>query len=225
MSLFKFKAWLGLVFLVLVLASGLFIPAGTFDYWQAWVFLSVFTLATSAITLYLMCFDPALLQKRVKAGPVAEQQLVQKVIQSSASIAFIAIFVVSALDHRFAWSQVGAAGLLMGNLLVAGGLLLVFWVFRANAYTSALIEVMAEQRVISTGPYAWVRHPMYAGAFIMLVGIPLALGSWWGLLAVLPLMGVIVWRLKAEEAFLAQSLAGYSDYLAKVKHRLVPWVW
>jgi protein-S-isoprenylcysteine O-methyltransferase Ste14 len=84
---------------------------------------------------------------------------------------------------------------------------------------------MAEQRVISTGPYAWVRHPMYAGAFIMLVGIPLALGSWWGLLAVLPLMGAIVWRLKAEEAFLAQSLAGYSDYLAKVKHRLVPWVW
>jgi protein-S-isoprenylcysteine O-methyltransferase Ste14 len=98
-------------------------------------------------------------------------------------------------------------------------------VFRANTFTSATIEVDTDQKVISSGPYAIVRHPMYSGAFVMLAGVPLALASWWGLLAVIPLVSVIVWRIFDEERFLARGLAGYADYLTRVKYRLLPGLW
>jgi len=225
MNQLNLRAWAGLVFLVLSIGLLVFLPAWTLSFWQAWVFLGIFTTLTAIITAYLMKYDPELLQRRVKAGPVAEVEPIQKLIQSLASGFFISIFLVSSLDHRFGWSRMGVAMVMAGDLMVFAGLLCVFLVFKENSYTSALIEVGAGQHTITTGPYALIRHPMYAGASVMLIGTPLSLGSWWGLLAVLPLLVVIVWRLTMEELYLENNLIGYSEYKARVKFRLLPFVW
>ncbi len=219
------KAFGGFLQLIIFMAAALFLPAWTLNYWQAWVFLAVFFIAVLIITVYLIKRDPGLLERRVKAGSAAETRRSQKIIQFLAAIAFILIFILSALDHRFAWSVLPGYVVVVGDLLVASGLLFVFFVFRENSYASATIEVATEQRLIATGPYAIVRHPMYTGAFIMLAGVPLALGSWWGLLAVIPIIVVIILRLLDEEKFLQTNLAGYSDYLSKVKYRLLPFIW
>lgn len=207
------------------MAAIIFLPARTLDYWQAWIFLAVFFGSVLAITFYLMKNDPKLLERRVNAGPGAEQGKTQKIIQSLAAIAFIAMFVVSALDHRFAWSAVPPYVSVLGDVLVALGLYFVFLVFKENSFASGTIEVGAEQRVIATGPYALVRHPMYIGALVMLLGVPLALGSCWGVLTIIPMVLVLVARLLNEEKFLAKNLAGYSEYQTKVKSRLLPLIW
>jgi protein-S-isoprenylcysteine O-methyltransferase Ste14 len=219
------KAFAGLLQFLIALAALLFLPAWTVRYWQAWVFLCVFSACVLAITLYLMKKDPKLLERRMSAGPGAEKEKAQKIVQSIASLAFIAVFVVSAFGHRLMWSAVPPLVSLAGDVLVALGLLIVFIVFRENSYTSGIVEVDPEQKVITTGPYAVVRHPMYSGSVIMLLGIPPALGSWWGLVAVAAITLVIVWRLLDEEGFLAKNLAGYSDYRTKVNYRLVPHIW
>src|SRR5208283_3851145 len=133
--------------------------------------------ASLAITLYLARTDPALLARRTQAGPVAEKERSQKVIQGVASVSFLSTVVVAALDHRFGWSHTPLPVVVVGDALVLVGFLFVFLVFRENTFTSAVIEVTAEQRVIDSGPYAVVRHPMYAGAFVLVAGIPMALGS------------------------------------------------
>jgi protein-S-isoprenylcysteine O-methyltransferase Ste14 len=161
----------------------------------------------------------------VNGGPTAEKETVQKIIQSLAGVAFIAIFVLSALDHRFGWSVVSIYFVVAGDILVMLGLFMVFLVFKENTFTSAIIEIDVEQKVISTGPYALVRHPMYIGAFVMLVGVSPSLGSWWGSLAVIPIVLVIIWRLLNEEKFLAKNLPGYTGYRDKVKYRLIPFIW
>ncbi len=219
------RAFAGLLQLMIVLALLLFLPAWTLDYWQAWVFLAVFFVSVLAITIYLMKNDPQLLERRVNAGPGAEKEKSQKIIQLLASIAFIAVIVLPPIDHRFAWSTMPPYVSAAGDILVALGLLFVFFVFKENTFTSATIEVGAEQKIITTGPYAFVRHPMYVGGLVMLLGVPLALGSWWGLLTVIPITLVIVWRLLDEEKFLAQNLAGYSEYQNKVRSRLLPFIW
>lgn len=149
----------------------------------------------------------------------------QRVIQSLASLAFLGLFAVSALDRHAGWSSVPVAVVLAGDVLVAAGLLVVFRVFRVNTFTSATIDVEREQQVVATGPYAVVRDPMYAGALVMLLGVPLALGSWWALVAVSVMTAVIVWRLLDEERQLTRDLRGYDAYLTRVRHRLVPGVW
>lgn len=219
------RAFSGLLFLIIVIATTLFLPAWTINYWQAWVFLIVFLVTVSVITLYLMKKDPKLLERRVKAGPVAEKQISQKIIQFLASLAFIAIFVLSALDYRFKWSSVPIYVIVVGDILVFLGLIIVFFVFRENTFTSAIIEVDNKQKVISTGPYKQLRHPMYTGAIIMLLGVPLSLGSWWGILTVIPLVLVIISRLLDEEKFLTKNLPGYSDYKKGVRYRLIPFIW
>ncbi|HEX5059267.1 MAG TPA: isoprenylcysteine carboxylmethyltransferase family protein [Kofleriaceae bacterium] len=219
------RAFAGLAFLLAVVGLVLFGAAGTIGYWQAWVFLTVFGGAAVLITIDLAVHDPALLERRVHAGPAAEQKTSQKVIQSLASLAFLATFVLAGLDHRAGWSHIATPLAVAGNVVAAVGLYIVFRVFRANTFTSATIEVAREQQVVTTGPYAIVRHPMYAGALIMMVGVPLALGSWWAVPAVLVLIGVIVWRLLDEENLLATELRGYAEYRTKVKYRLVPLVW
>lgn len=211
----------GLAFLTVVLAAALFVPARTLDYWQAWAFLAVFVTTTAVITLDLARHDPALLARRVKAGPLAEPSLRQKLIQLAASLAFLAIFVVSALDRRC----VPTAIVLAGDVLVALGLAIVAMVFRANTFASAVVAVEREQRLVTAGPYAIVRHPMYAGAFVMLLGTPLALGSWYALAPVAVLYTAIIWRLLDEEKLLAAQLPGYDDYRARVTKRIVPFVW
>lgn len=207
------------------MAAAIFASAWSVDYWQAWIFLTVFAVAALAITLYLIRHDPELLQRRMQAGPSAEHDRAQKIIQSLASLTFIATIVVPAIDHRFRWSSVPIWVVAIGDALVTLGFVVVFFVFRENTFASATIEVGAGQRTISTGPYALVRHPMYAGALVMLAGTPLALGSWWGLLTLAPMTWVIVRRLIAEESFLAKNLGGYTDYCSAVRYRLIPFVW
>jgi protein-S-isoprenylcysteine O-methyltransferase Ste14 len=219
------RALRGLLFLFLAAAALLFIPAGTLDYWQAWIFLAIYFAASLAIILYLLKRDPKLLERRMRGGPSAERDPRQRIIMSIASVGFLALLLIPALDRRFAWSDVPPYAVLAGNLLVLLGWLAIFVVFRENSFTSATIEIAADQRVISTGPYALIRHPMYAGALVMLVGMPIALGSWWGLLVILVILPALIWRLVAEERFLVRNLPGYADYQNKVPHRLMPGVW
>jgi protein-S-isoprenylcysteine O-methyltransferase Ste14 len=219
------KALGGLLRLFVTLAALLFLPAWTLDYWQAWIFLLAFFAPILGITLYLMKNDPALLERRVDAGAGAEKERTQRTIQTLAAIGFVAVIALPAFDHRFGWSAVPAWAAAAGDFSVALGLVFIFFVFKENTYASGAIEVGADQKVISTGPYKLVRHPMYAGAIVMLLGVPVALGSWWGLLAVVPITLVIVWRLLDEERFLAEKLPGYSEYRNEVKYRLVPLVW
>jgi protein-S-isoprenylcysteine O-methyltransferase Ste14 len=219
------KTVLGFAFLMLVLALALFVSAGSLGFWQAWVFLGVFAVCTILITAYLFKYDPRLLASRVKAGPTAETQKSQQIIQSLASLFFITLFAVSGLDFRFHWSDVPPVVSWIADGFVALGFLIVFLVFRENSYTSAIIEVSSEQRVISSGPYNVVRHPMYAGAILLLAFTPLALGSWVAIPFPLPLIGVVVVRLLEEEKYLLANLSGYKDYCQKVRYRLIPYIW
>jgi protein-S-isoprenylcysteine O-methyltransferase Ste14 len=225
MNILHKKAFGGLLILFLAMASLLFIPAWTLDYWQAWAFLAVYFAWSFAITLYLMKKDPKLLQRRMSGGPWAEKEPVQKIIMSVASLGFIGLLVIPALDHRFAWSSMPPYLALAGDGLVVLGWLGVYFVFRENTFSSATIELAPEQEVISTGPYALVRHPMYAGGLVMLLGIPIALGSWWGVLIVIAITPALIWRLSDEEKFLARNLPGYVEYQNKVPYRLIPMVW
>ena len=161
----------------------------------------------------------------MSGGPTAEQRPVQQIIMWVASAAFIAMLVVPALDHRNGWSHVPLPIVILGDILVALGFSFIMIVYRANTYTAATIQIAQNQTVISTGPYAIVRHPMYASALLYVLGTPLALGSWWGLLAVAAMIPVLVVRLLDEERMLATSLQGYADYQQRVRYRLVPYVW
>ncbi|MGC2275423.1 MAG: isoprenylcysteine carboxylmethyltransferase family protein [Candidatus Binatus sp.] len=225
MKALNIKAFAGILQLFIVFGLTIFLPAWTFDYWQAWIVVAVFFGCTLAVTVYLMKNDPKLLERRVKAGVGNEQERSQNIIQAFAGAAFIALFVISALDHRFGWSTVSGYLVALGDLLVALGFYLVFLVFKENSFASGTIEIGDDQKVVTTGPYALVRHPMYIGALVMLVGVPPALGSLWGLLAIVPMTLVLVWRLLDEEKFLARNLAGYSDYQRKVRYHLLPLIW
>jgi protein-S-isoprenylcysteine O-methyltransferase Ste14 len=161
----------------------------------------------------------------MKGGPTAERRPQQQVIMLGASLGFIALLVVPALDFRFKWSAVPAAGIMFGDALFVLGFGFIGRVYRENTYTSATIEVVQDQKVISTGPYAVVRHPMYASALLYLIGTPLALGSYWGLLALVFMLPFLMWRLVDEEQVLARELPGYTDYRTHVRYRLVPGIW
>ena len=219
------RAWLALA--ALAAAEGLlvFVPAGTVGYWQAWVYLAVLLGASALMTLDLLAHDRALLERRMSGGPIAEKEPTQKLIMSVESIGFVCLLVVPALDHRFGWSAAPAWVALGGDALVALGLALIARVYRENSFAAATIEVAPDQRVISTGPYAVVRHPMYASASLYVVGTPLALGSYWGLLPLVVMAPFLVWRLLDEERILTRSLPGYADYQTRVRYRLVPHVW
>jgi protein-S-isoprenylcysteine O-methyltransferase Ste14 len=219
------KAFLSLLVLFLAMAALLFVPAGTFDYWQAWTFLAVYSAWSLAITLYLVKKDPKLLERRMRGGPTAEKETTQKIIMVLTSLGFIGLIVVPALDRRFGWSHMTTYAVLAGEGLVAVGWLAIFFVFRENSFSSATIELAPDQTVISTGPYALVRHPMYSGGLIMLLGMPIALGSWWGMLVVIAILPALIWRLFDEERFLARHLPGYVAYQSKVKYRLIPRIW
>ncbi len=219
------KAWLALAILACVMGLLLFVPARTVHYWQAWLYLSIFTGASVLTTLYLIRKDPALLERRMSGGPMAEKEPAQKLIMLCTSIGFIALLVVPALDHRFGWSTVPLDGVIAGDVLVAIGFYLISLVYRENTFTSATIEIAENQRVISTGPYAVVRHPMYASGSLYLLGTPLALGSYWGFLPIAAMMPFLIWRLIDEERFLARNLPGYSEYQKRIRYRLVPFVW
>ena len=212
---------------IALLAFGvlLFVPAGTLHYWQAWVFLAVFTIMSLYSAVYLLRKNPAVVERRMRAGPKAETRPAQKVIIVGIMVLFHLLLVFSALDHRFGWSPVPPAVSLMGDALVAIGLGIAIFAVNQNSYAAANITVEESQTVTSTGLYGIVRHPMYMGALIMFAGIPLALDSWWGLALLIPAVIVLGFRISDEEKMLTQQLAGYREYADKVHHRLVPYVW
>jgi protein-S-isoprenylcysteine O-methyltransferase Ste14 len=156
---------------------------------------------------------------------VEEKEKTQKIIQAFAFLGFALILIIPALDHRFGWSNIPLCIVILGDILVAIGFYLVFLVFKENTFASATIEIATDQKVITTGPYSMVRHPMYSGALIMLFGTPLALGSWWGLLVLIPFILIIILRLLDEEKFLSKNLPGYNEYCQKVRYRLIPLLW
>ncbi|MDA4105845.1 methyltransferase family protein [Mycolicibacterium holsaticum] len=203
----------------------LFWPAGTFDYWQAWVFIAVFIVGTLGPTVYLAVRMPDALRRRMRAGPFAESRAVQKLAIAGTVLAVVAVLVVSAFDHRFGWSTVPTAVVILGNVLVWSGLTMAQAVVIQNNYAGATITVEAEQKLVSTGLYALVRHPMYLGTTIMMIGTPLALDSYWGLLPIAPSLLILAVRVLDEESMLRAELAGYREYTEQVRYRLVPGVW
>jgi protein-S-isoprenylcysteine O-methyltransferase Ste14 len=219
------KALIGILRTLVILVIALFLPAWTMRWWQGWACLAAFFVPACLITVWVARNDPALLERRIKAGPAAEKERGQKVVQVIAAVVFFADFAVPALDYRFRWSPTPAYVCVIGDAMMVLGFFVVFAVFRENSFTSGIIEVAEDQTVISSGPYAVVRHPMYVGGLVMLYGIPLALGSWWGVLVNVPMTVAIVWRLLDEERFLVKNLKGYAEYRERVRFRLIPLMW
>jgi protein-S-isoprenylcysteine O-methyltransferase Ste14 len=219
------RAFMGFIFLFLIVASVLFGLSGTLHYGRAWQTLAMFFGCAGVITIWLWLRDKLLLERRVKAGPGSERDPIQNIVQGLAGLIFLATFAVPGLDRRFGWSHAPLAVSLAGDAVIAIGFLIAFLTFRENTYTAGTIEIAEGQTVIDSGPYAVVRHPMYAGALIMVTGIPLSLGSWWGLIPAALIVPTLVWRLRREETFLAANLPGYDAYRGRVRYRLVPIFW
>jgi protein-S-isoprenylcysteine O-methyltransferase Ste14 len=207
---------------LVVLGILVFLPAGTLRYWQGWAFLATFSVCSTALTVYMALYDEKLLERRLRAGPRAEAEASQKIIMALVMLGFTAFLVFPVLDHRFGWSPVPSYVSIIGDGLVALGFLFIFFVLRENSYAASTIQIVDDQKVISTGPYALVRHPMYAGALLLLVGMPLALDSWYGVFGILVIVPALIWRLLDEERFLTKNLPGYAEYTSHVRWRLIP---
>jgi protein-S-isoprenylcysteine O-methyltransferase Ste14 len=219
------RALIGFVQFHVFLALLLFLPAWSLRYWEAWLYWTLFAGSGLALTLYFLKHDPSLIERRLQAGPGAEREKSQKIIQAIASLMLFPLFIIPGFDHRLHWSAVPIPIVLSADVLVVAGYLIIFFVFRENSYTAGTVKVEADQQVISTGPYRLVRHPMYAGALLLFLATPFALGSLWAQIPAVLLIGVIVARLLAEERFLSANLAGYDAYRRKVRSRLIPKVW
>jgi protein-S-isoprenylcysteine O-methyltransferase Ste14 len=206
----------------IVLGILVFLPAGTLSYWQGWAFFATFAVCSTALTLYMALYDEKLLERRLRSGPRAETRASQKIIIVLVMLGSIAFLVFPVLDHRFGWSPVPPYVSIIGNGLIVLGYLFIFFVIRENSYAASTIQVAEDQRVVSTGPYALVRHPMYAGALLLIIGMPLALDSWYGVLGIFGFVPVLIWRLSDEEGFLTGHLPGYAEYKGKVRWRLIP---
>jgi protein-S-isoprenylcysteine O-methyltransferase Ste14 len=216
------KTVVGIIQLIIGLGFMLFAPAWTFDYWQAWIYLFIFGVSVILIFIYLYNSDSKLLERRLNR---TEKEKSQKRIQFFIYILYICLFIFSSLDHRFFWSNVPFSVVIVGDILVSFGYFIIFIVLKDNTYASATIELTPDHKVISTGLYALIRHPMYFGAIVLLLGTPLALGSWWGLLVFILITYVITVRLLDEEKFLSYDLSGYNEYCQKTRYRLIPFIW
>ena len=208
-----------------ILLACLFIPAGTLSYWQAWVFLTVFAASSQALGIYFLTHDRKLVERRMKIGPAAEQRPAQKIISALFMLGFVGFVVLPAFDHRFGWSTVAPVLSILANAIIVLSFVLFFLVMNSNSYAASTIQVEEGQRVVSTGPYAYVRHPMYSGALLLVAAMPLALGSWLSVLLIVPFFPVLVWRILDEEDFLRKDLPGYAEYMRRVRYRLIPRVW
>jgi protein-S-isoprenylcysteine O-methyltransferase Ste14 len=206
----------------LVMGLLLFGTAGSFQYWQAWLYLGLLGGLVILTGAYLLRNDPALLERRMR---MKEREAVQKKIVISSFFYIGLLFIVPALNFRFGWSVTPVWAVILGDVIIAIGYWVFYLVLRENSYASRIIEVAKEQKVINTGPYASVRHPMYLGVILIYAFTPLALGCWWMVLPALSIIPILAVRMRNEEAVLARDLPGYSDYLAKVKYRLLPAVW
>jgi protein-S-isoprenylcysteine O-methyltransferase Ste14 len=210
---------------VLALGVMLFLPAGSLHFWQGWLYGFVFVAATAAISLYFLKHDPKLVERRMHVGPMAEQRPAQKIIMAITLLGFVLLLALPGLDYRWHWSAVQPWLVLAANAGVGLSFIVFFIVLKQNSYAASTIRVETDQPVVSTGAYAIVRHPLYSGALLFLAFTPLALGSYWTLLVLIPIVPVLVWRLLDEERFLNQSLPGYAEYCRTTRFRLIPWIW
>ena len=207
---------------ILMLFAIFFLPAGTFAYWEAWVYLAIFFVPMLFFAIYLLKNDPELLARRMRMREKeAEQQLIIKL----SYIPFVLAFLLPGFDKRFGWSNVSVGVVVIADILVLLGFGIVFLAFRENRYASRIIEVEQGQTVISSGPYATVRHPMYAGLLPLFTLSPLALGSYWAMIPAILIIPFIVARIRNEESVLARDLNGYQEYMQKTHYRLIPGMW
>jgi protein-S-isoprenylcysteine O-methyltransferase Ste14 len=210
------------VFGTLTLFALLFVPAGTFAYWQGWAYMAVAIVASGAYTFYLAKHDPALLKRRTEAGISHEREPAQKIIIAFLFFAFAALVILPPLDFRFGWSNLPWYLSLVGDLLIIVSFWMFYLVSRVNTYAAANVHVEEGQKVISTGVYSLVRHPMYFAALFLIVGTPLALGSWWTLFLTPIFILILYFRIANEEQVLLRDLPGYAEYRQKVRYRLIP---
>jgi protein-S-isoprenylcysteine O-methyltransferase Ste14 len=198
------------------------LPAGTFKYWQVYLYFFVIVIPMIFVLFYFLKRDPKFLERRTKGTEkVKEQKLIQLIFLP----VFMAAFIIPGLDRRFGWSDVPIEIIIITNIVILGGYLLIFNVFRQNSYASRIVETDKEQKVITTGLYSTVRHPMYIGVLIMFMPTPLALGSYWGLIPMALLPVALVLRILNEEKVLKENLEGYKEYCLKTKYRLIPYIW
>lgn len=200
----------------------LFLPAGTWAYWPGWLYCGVLFIPMLFVLAYFLVRDPALLERRMR---FKEKEQAQRRALGFGNVAMIVGFLVPGFDYRFGWSTLPAALILAAAGVVLLGYLLFFFVLRANSYASRVVEIEAGQQLITTGPYAWVRHPMYSAVLVMFMFTPLALGSYWALLPFSGLIPTLVLRIRNEEQVLRDGLEGYAEYCERVRFRLVPGVW
>ncbi len=210
------------VLAVPVLGLFLFLPAGTLDFWQAWVFMAVLLVPAAFAVAYFLRKSPALLERRMS---MKEELAPQKAIVKWSAILFFIMFLVPGFDRRYGWSDVPVPLVLFSDAMVLLGYAITFIALRENEYASRTVQVEKGQKVIDTGPYSVVRHPMYSGVSLMFAFLPLALGSWWALLGVPPLLILLGLRALEEEKLLLRELPGYGEYCKRVRHRIIPWVW
>ncbi len=210
---------------VLFFAALLFAPAGTLNYWQAWLYGFVFIASTAAIAIYFLKHDPGLVRRRMKAGPRAETEPAQKIIMLLVVSGFLLMMIVPGLDRRWHWSEVPIGLVLAANAFVALSFVGFFFVMKQNSYAASTITVETGQPVVSSGLYGIVRHPMYSSALLLVIFAPLALGSYWALLVTVLMLPTLIWRLLDEERYLKRNLTGYTDYCLKARYRLIPELW
>lgn len=205
-----------------IIAAVFFVSAGTLSYWQAWVYLVVMAVPMGIVVIVFLKRDPEVIERRLHAG---EKDKEQSLIVKLGSLSYLLVFLVPGLDRRYGWSDVPAAAVIAADVVYLLGYALFVRVLLENAYASRVVEVAEGQKVISTGPYALIRHPMYTAALTMFLATPIALGSWWAFLPALTLIAVFVARIFSEERILAAQLPGYKEYLASHRYRLIPGVW
>ncbi len=212
---------------VLVIVQGvvLFATAWTFSYAQAWIYLGLQLVSMTATNAYLLKHDPVLLERRLTIEESGESDRLQRRVIALMKVMMLALLVIAGLDHRLSWSRVHPVVVVAGAILFAAGAALVFAVFRANTFTSSVIELMPQQTVVATGPYRLVRHPMYFGALLTGLAAPLVLGSYMAELLVPPTFVLLVVRIFGEERFLSARLRGYGQYVQATPRRLIPGVW
>ena len=199
-----------------------FLPAGTLAYWQAWVYLGIIFIPMLFVLVYFLRVDPHFLERRMR---MREQEQAQKKIIALSTVFLLLAFLLPGLDRRLGWSQVPVWLVILADGLVLLSYGLVFLVFRENRYASRVVEVEDQQQVISSGPYSLVRHPMYLAVGVMYLVSPLALGSWWALIPAAAILPVLVFRTLNEEKVLQRDLPGYTDYMQRVRYRIIPAVW
>jgi len=207
---------------LIVVGLMFFLPAGTLNYWQAWLWIFILFLPMLLVGRYLLRYDPALLERRMHTR---EKQKEQKRFQKLTTPIFILIYLLPGFDRRFGWSDIPVGIIILADILILIGYGLFFLVMKENSYASRVVEVTTDQKVIKTGPYAVVRHPMYTSVILMWVLTPLALGSFWAFLPALSIPLMIVIRIKNEEKVLTEELPGYREYLHEIKYRIIPGIW